>query len=210
MRDLPLRYPISAIFGPTLQGEGHFVGYPMVFVRLAGCSVTGCSIRKECDEAPWKAVETLDPGAVVDRVAALASAGMVNITGGEPTDHDLIPLVDQLHRRGYRVHMETSGTRPVVGMPIEWLTVSPKRPDYVHRTGHVLKVVVRPEWGWPEVRALDEGTSFFHRYLQPLTNAATGQPVNLEQVKAMLLERTVAEAGRWALSSQAHRYWGIR
>lgn len=28
---------ISEIFGPTLQGEGHHIGHPTVFVRIAGC-----------------------------------------------------------------------------------------------------------------------------------------------------------------------------
>lgn len=207
MRELRVKYPVSAIFGPTLQGEGHFVGYPAVFVRLAGCSVLGCSIRRECDEAPWKATATLDDVAIVGRVRDLAPGGIVNITGGEPTDHNLVPLVDELTRAGYRIHMETSGVRPLVGLPIEWLTVSPKTPDYAQRVGHVLKVVVKPGWTWSDVDALDVGTSFFHRYVQPLTDPATGKPVNLPEVMAMVIARP---AGRWALSTQSHRYWGIR
>ena len=35
-----MNYPVADIFH-SLQGEGHFVGYPMVFVRLAGRSVVG-------------------------------------------------------------------------------------------------------------------------------------------------------------------------
>lgn len=47
-----MKYPVTSVFR-SLQGEGHFVGYPMTFVRLAGCSVQDCMIRAVCDEAPW-------------------------------------------------------------------------------------------------------------------------------------------------------------
>jgi organic radical activating enzyme len=203
-----MMYPVADIFW-SLQGEGHFVGAPMTFVRLAGCSVLGCSIRAECDEAPWKAqwsMRTLD---IVDRVKTIRASGIVCITGGEPTDHDLIPLVCALHESGYRVHIETSGVRPVMGIPIEWLTVSPKSGDYRQRVGHTLKIVVRPEWKdpWCVIKSLDTGADFFHRYLQPLT--VNGAPVNLQQVKD-LLDDMHNGGGRWFLSTQAHRTWGMK
>jgi hypothetical protein len=71
-----------------------------------------------------------------------------------------------------------------------------------------LKLVVRPEWGgdaWSIVNAIDEGTHFFHRYLQPLT--VDGGPLNLAQVTEMLL--SASNGGRWALSTQAHRFWNL-
>jgi organic radical activating enzyme len=205
-------YPVSDIF-LSLQGEGHFVGYPTAFVRLAGCSVIDCHIRAECDEAPWKMREKLGTVEIVDRVRQLQKRGIVCITGGEPTDHDLVPLIGSLVDAGMRVHLETSGVRSVAGYPLEWLTVSPKtignaRGRFVQRTGHTLKLVVRPEWAsdaWSVVHAIDEGTSFFHRYLQPLT--VNGRPVNLPQVTEMLLSDS--NGGRWALSTQAHRFWNL-
>jgi organic radical activating enzyme len=205
-----MTYPVSEIFY-SLQGEGHFVGYPMTFVRLAGCSVQDCHIRAECDEAPWKMRERLSVEEVVSRVSP--GHGIVCLTGGEPTDHDLVPLVSALHSAGLRVHMETSGVRPVVGYPLEWLTVSPKvRGGLKQTTGHALKLVVRPEWGdgdeaWSHVEEYDHGTQFFHRYLQPLT--LSNGPANLGAVTRMLLSgRNVG--GRWALSTQAHRTWKLR
>lgn len=206
-------YPIADIFY-SLQGEGHFVGTPMVFLRMAGCSVRHCHIRQECDEAPWKMTARLGLGAVLDRVRALAWRGsVVCITGGEPTDHDVLPLVSALRDDGYRVHMETSGARAVVGFPLEWLTVSPKlfgAGKTEQRSGHALKVVVRPEWGSRAMGIIDgydAGTEFFHRYLQPLT--VDGIAVNMPQVLEMLLGKTNG-IGRWALSTQAHRGWGLK
>lgn len=210
--EVRVNYPVSDIFF-SLQGEGHFVGYPMVFVRLAGCSVRECHLRKVCDEAPWKMKERLETKEIVERVRTISQAGIVCITGGEPTDHDLLPLISALRDAGYRIHLETSGVRSVEGFPLEWLTVSPKvfRPGgLVQRTGHTLKIVVLPEWGdgaWDVVNACDAGTNFFHRYLQPLTLA--GRSANLPQVVNMLLgPRNVG--ARWAISSQSHRVWGLK
>jgi organic radical activating enzyme len=206
-----MSYPIADIFY-SLQGEGHFVGYPMVFVRLAGCSVQKCHIRAECDEAPWKMRERLSTEEIVQRIDYMhrLNGTIVCITGGEPTDHDLVQLVGALHDMGCRIHMETSGVRPVVGYPLEWLTVSPKTMTYVQRTGHALKIVVRPEWtdeeAWASVDQLDEDTEFFHRYLQPLT--VSGEARNTAQVTRMLLDGRNA-GGRWALSTQAHRTWEL-
>lgn len=180
----------------------------MIFVRLAGCSVVRCSIRAECDEAPWKATGRFSVDGIVAQCRLLAPGGVVCITGGEPTDHDLIPLVSGLRDAGYRVHLETSGVRSVAGMPLEWLTVSPKMPDYVQREGHALKVVVRPGMTWAEILALDEGTAFFHRYLQPLSYSEGGS--NLQEVIRLLFDNTFGGVGRWALSVQAHKSWGLR
>lgn len=200
-----MKYPITRIFR-SLQGEGHFVGYPTTFVRFAGCSVLGCSIRKECDEAPWKATETLEVADILQRVRAESPAGIVCLTGGEPTDHDLIPIVDALTSARFSVHLETSGARAITGLPIEWITISPKAPGYVQRTGHALKVVVRPGMGWGQIDNIDQGTSFFHRYLQPLTNADGTS--NLAEVVG-LLQQWDNHRGRWALSTQAHKAWRL-
>jgi organic radical activating enzyme len=186
----------------------------MVFVRLAGCSVQKCHIRAECDEAPWKMRERLSVQEIVDRVAKIRpdmfATMIVCVTGGEPTDHDLMPLLSALREDDYRIHMETSGVRSVAGWPLEWLTVSPKTPTFAQKTGHALKVVVRPEQtddeAWLAIDRLDAHTDFFHRYLQPMT--LLGVPANTAQVARMLLSDHNVE-GRWALSAQSHRTWGL-
>lgn len=199
-------YPVVEVF-KSLQGEGHFAGYPMAFIRLAGCSVKNCSIREECDEAPWKSTEVVPALELAQRAWQLAPGGIALITGGEPTDHDLLPLIGALSSYRMRVHIETSGENPIVGYPLEWITVSPKTPNYVQRTGHTLKIVMRPEMTWMDVLKLDEGTQFFHRYLQPL-DMPDGTS-NLQQVIALLLARDNVGA-RWALSTQAHKVWKIK
>lgn len=200
-----MKYPIATIFR-SLQGEGHFVGYPTTFVRLAGCSVLGCSIRAECDEAPWKATASLMADEILYQCRQLCPSGIVCLTGGEPFDHDLRPLVDVLTEARFRIHVETSGAREVNGLPVEWITVSPKTPDFAQRVGHTLKVVVRPGMGWRDIQGIDLGTTFFHRYLQPLTMRDGSS--NLQEVIALLQEWD-NYPGRWALSTQAHKTWAL-
>jgi 7-carboxy-7-deazaguanine synthase len=50
---------------------------------------------------------------------------MVVVTGGEPTLQWDAPLADAIHAAGFRVHMESNGTRGLDGA-VDWLTVSPK------------------------------------------------------------------------------------
>lgn len=191
-----MHYPIAEIFY-SIQGEGRWVGHPMTFVRLAGCSVRACHIRHECD-TDWRHGRSQSLESVVQAVQALPGR-VVSITGGEPTDHALAPLLDAL--RDYEIHMETSGARAAPA--VQWLTVSPKTFDYRQRTGDALKVVVRPEWGWEELDRLSTDAHFACYYLQPLTVA--DEPVNLSQVLRMVQERP-----RWAVSMQAHRLWRVR
>lgn len=200
-------YPVTSIFA-SLQGEGHFVGYRMAFVRLAGCSVTACRIRNDCDEGPWKAQWTLRVVDIVDRLKFIGPFAAVCITGGEPTDHDLLPLISALRDEGWPVHLETSGERKTDGYPLDWVTVSPKTNEYQQRVGHALKIVVMPEWRepWGLIKGASDSTSFFHYYLQPLYR--DGGPVNLPEVIAMLGSDNNGR-GKWALSTQAHKVWGI-
>jgi 7-carboxy-7-deazaguanine synthase len=205
--DMALReYPVVEIF-KSLQGEGHFVGYPMTFIRLAGCSVIQCAIREQCDEAPWKAGARMSAREIGNFAANQTPFGTAVITGGEPTDHDLLPIIEQLKAHQMRVHIETSGVRSVEGYPFDWITVSPKTPDYVQRTGHTLKVVMRSGMTWRELDEVDDGTCFFHRYLQPVMQLDGS--TNLSEVVAFLISPE-NRRGRWALSTQAHKGWGLK
>lgn len=191
-----MRYPVAEIFY-SIQGEGRWAGRPMIFVRLAGCSVRKCHIRRECD-TDWRHGVSMTLSDIVGRIHELPGK-VVSITGGEPTDHELTPLLNALE--GYEIHLESSGIRATPS--VKWLTVSPKTFDYQQRTGDVLKVVVRPEWGWTELERLSLDTFFSFYYLQPLT--LSGCPANLDQVLRLVRERP-----QWSISMQAHRLWRVR
>jgi organic radical activating enzyme len=122
------QYPLSPnpIFW-TLQGEGHLRGFQMAFVRLAGCSV-GCA---QCD-TDYRVDSRATAEEIVDRVTEVQPKGdrdgWVWITGGEPTDHNLRPLLSALKARGFSTAVVTSGVRRLIE-PVDWLSVSPHSSD---------------------------------------------------------------------------------
>jgi 7-carboxy-7-deazaguanine synthase len=191
-----LKYPLApqGVFW-TLQGEGALAGEPMAFVRLAGCSV-GCA---ECDTdyrvTRWVVLEEL-----VCEIQAAVPEGFtwpwVWITGGEPTDHDIAPLVDALRTVGFRVALATAGTKPTPG--VDWLSVSPHSVDVVQRHGHEIKVVPGLNGLTWEALAEIKHWSFPWRFIQPLWGADV----------TPYIEFVKTNPG-WRLASQAHKGWQI-
>jgi len=120
----PRRYLVKEMFGPTLQGEGAHAGRPCVFLRFAICNLacTWC----DTDFRPEGAVRMTAPE-IAARLLELDAHGArtVIVTGGEPSLQWDAELARTLHEAGFRVHMESNGTRPLAA-PVDWLTVSPK------------------------------------------------------------------------------------
>ena len=119
-----MSYLVKEIFGPTLQGEGAHAGSPCVFLRFAVCNLA-CAW---CDtDFAAEGAQRLEGAQIVERLVALDEhrSRMVVVTGGEPTLQWDAPLADAIHAAGFRIHMESNGTRMPDG-PVDWLTVSPK------------------------------------------------------------------------------------
>jgi 7-carboxy-7-deazaguanine synthase len=104
---------ISEIFY-SIQGESAFIGFPCVFVRLAGCNLrcAYCDTRYAYEKgADWSV------GQIMDRIQAY-SCTLVEITGGEPLLQDETPaLADALLQKGYAVLVETNGTLDIGRLP---------------------------------------------------------------------------------------------
>lgn len=218
-----MRYNISELFR-SVQGEGHFTGTPAAFVRLYGCSV-GCSY---CDtKYSWRGVPvacsfasvvTADPGATICAQATegqivewAQGSGHVVLTGGEPLEQDIGPLVASLG--GVSVQIETSGTVAVgewVRAPNVWLTVSPKigqpggrvvLPSVIAEADEVKMPVGRKR----DITDLERiiamgGCGSAEIWLQPLA----GSP------KALELVIDAAAANGWRVSLQTHSLAGLR
>ncbi len=202
-------YPVMEIF-LSVQGEGLWTGHPAVFVRLAGCDV-GCPWCDTKDSWVADRYPRYSVGEIVSAVeerargGANGRVGIVVVTGGEPTQYDLSPLVEALKGSGWRVHLETAGVFPVRGS-FDWVTLSPKPWSEVHPSVYEcadeLKVVVavRRDLAF----ALREGarvSASCLKFVQPEW-----------RVRHRVLPYLVAfvrSHPEWLLSLQTHKYLGL-
>lgn len=206
MSDL-ISYPLApnAIFW-TLQGEGHLRGFQMVFIRLAGCSV-GCV---ECD-TDYRVSEKIGLTTIIGRVLDVTPSASRDrwawVTGGEPTDHDLKPLLRTLRSSGYSTALATSGVRRFIP-PVDWLSVSPHTTVLAQRYGNEIKLIEGLGGTvdldlWHDANP-DDTTDFMYRYVQPLTINGIESRSSLERCLAFLKTRP-----NWSLSRQDHRHWRV-
>jgi organic radical activating enzyme len=126
----------------SIQGEGVYAGTPMAFLRFVGCSV-GKRVCVACDtdfeeSVPWRGGGIFDEN---DLVSWAGEYDHICLTGGEPFDQDLLPLLTAFidrrwARPGRMIHVETSGTKDYskllepfthgVTRTDLWICVSPK------------------------------------------------------------------------------------
>jgi len=110
------------------------MGCPTLFVRLSGCNLR-CSF---CDtRSAWEDGEELPVPNILTAVEELrkdAPTEWICLTGGEPLTQNIRPLVESLKKKGYSIQIETNGTLPSVSS-VDWITLSPKPPDYVIHPG---------------------------------------------------------------------------
>lgn len=108
----------------SVQGEGVLTGVPSVFVRT-----TGCNLRCQWCDSPYTSWEPEGETFTLDAILAEVArhpARHVVLTGGEPLlQPDIVPLSEELRRRGYHVTVETAATvfRPVA---CDLASLSPK------------------------------------------------------------------------------------
>jgi 7-carboxy-7-deazaguanine synthase len=114
-----MMYPVVEIFH-SIQGEGSFMGCPVTFIRLAGCNLN-C---KWCD-TDYELKENM----LIDDILKRVQYSKVVITGGEPTIHNLEPLLKELkQKKGSFIMIETNGTNSTSNIRdlVDWIVCSPK------------------------------------------------------------------------------------
>jgi 7-carboxy-7-deazaguanine synthase len=206
----PATLKIFEIF-PSVQGEGTRQGEPMVFVRLAGCD-RRCSF---CDtKYAWTGGREYSVAEVMERIRRVRRrypARWVCLTGGEPFMQDIRLLVKRLKRDGCRVQVETNGTR-YYPLAADWLTVSPKPPDYFvrsqfQRLANEVKLIVTRDLTVAVIGKMR--TAFPPRLpiiLQPESNRRWSQKRALHLLK----ESTNSGLDNIRMSIQLHKVLGIR
>jgi 7-carboxy-7-deazaguanine synthase (Cx14CxxC type) len=199
----------------TLQGEGMQSGSRAVFLRFAGCNLWSGREQDrataECRFCDTDFVGTDGEGggkfasadALANQVELLWGEGraerLVVITGGEPMLQLDADLINALHKRGFRVAMESNGTLPAVD-GLDWLCVSPKAgTDVVQRAGDELKLV------WPQQGinpAELENWDFDHFLVQPMDCEQRQEA--LEAAIKLAMDRP-----KWRLTLQSHKVAGL-
>jgi 7-carboxy-7-deazaguanine synthase len=203
----PRRYLVKEMFGPTLQGEGAHAGRPCVFLRFAACNLA-CTFC-DTDFAPEGAVR-MASDEIVAKLLELDQhrARMVVVTGGEPTLQWDAPLADAIHAAGFRVHMESNGTRPLGG-PVDWLTVSPK-PHF-----HTGSITLANDLPVSELKVIVDGTvdeSTLDRYAERYRCEQYFVQPCMDDRYQDHLARTIAlvqARPAWRLSLQLHKILGV-
>jgi 7-carboxy-7-deazaguanine synthase (Cx14CxxC type) len=208
-------YTVKEVFY-TLQGEGARAGRPAVFCRFSGCNLWN-GIESGRKDAICKFCDTDfigTNGALGGKYKTATDLAMlINsqwpqgygykyavLTGGEPLLQVDSNLIEELHRFGFEIAVETNGTIEVPA-GIDWICVSPKSISKIRQvTGNELKLV------YPQVDAdpkIFEKMTFDYFYLQPMDGPDKDQNTEL----ALLF---CQKNPKWSLSIQTHKLLNIR
>ena len=183
----------------TVQGEGALLGVPMTFIRLAGCSI-GCAA---CD-TDYRAFKrwTLE-----EIRRAIVSAGTpreswVWVTGGEPLDHDLGPLLESL-AADWKIALATAGHKQIpIGWPVLWRSISPHDPaKWAQKIGEELKLI--PGLSGHSLTEFEEPAAhgyFSHKLVSP----CEGNPETVAECVDWIESHP-----DWRMTVQAHKQWGL-
>jgi hypothetical protein len=182
----------------TVQGEGWYAGEPMVFIRLSGCSVDcpGCDTNYQ----PHSEHDEADVVSMCEEARERngGRAKYVWVTGGEPTDQDLLDLNLRLWGAGFKPCLATSGVREVEA---RWwcVSVSPHSADFKQRSGFEIKLV--PELNGLRLEDLDlSHCSFGHWWVQPMAGSRSSLEACCDWLKTN---------HHFRMSPQSHKAWGM-
>ena len=209
-----MSYSVKEIY-LTIQGEGFHTGKHAVFCRFSGCNLwTGLekdrknAICNFCD-TDFVGTDGVN-GSKYPNAEQLANKidkvwdkdineKFVVFTGGEPLLQLDKQLVDLLHKKKFKVAIETNGTI-LPPENIDWICVSPKQgADFNLKYGNELKLVYPQKGLEPKnFKHLD----FDHFFLQPMDGKDLQR--NILQSVSYCIENPL-----WRLSLQTHKIMGI-
>lgn len=214
------QYGVHKIFGSTIQGEGAMAGLPVVFVRFTGCNMwDGRPESREESKCPFCDTDFLHGNMmtireIIDDINELAETGVgwVWFSGGEPSLQMDKPLVMAVKQQGYKIGVETNGTREFKQgtlSHVDHLVMSPKLPNAQtkQRWCNSLKVLfphpnpmIRPEH-YSSIRSET-------RWLQAID--LEDEEKNAENMR-LVIERLyqLPKNQEWRLSVQTHKVIGV-
>lgn len=199
-------YDIAEVFY-SIKGEGIWTGHPMSFIRLAGCNLH-CSF---CD-TDYSCKTRMSAEALANKVSRWPSRRVV-ITGGEPLMQRLEPLMAELFKRGFLIHLETNGTLPLPDTRFDWVAVSPKTLDFdvstVSKANEAKVLYGTPNW---ETLAYRLSQYWFKQcilMMMPVTTSLVeGNKAIDENVQGAI--QYCLNHPEWRLCPQVHKLMGFK
>ncbi len=193
----------------SIQGEGHWCGRPMVFVRFTGCSLH-CSWCDEPLHRDPKAAMRVQIEEMLERIQAFdPELKSVLLTGGEPLIQPyLLELIEALHHQGYWCAMESSGVGGEIPSTLDWITLSPKEilDERTYLLADELKYVLGADCPDALLREVQQ-RSRCHPLVSVQPMAVDGA---MDREALALCHRLVMESGgRLRLSLQMQRWIGV-
>lgn len=194
------RYLVNEMFA-SLQGEGLRAGTAAVFLRFAKCNLSCSKATGEgfdCD-TDFERGEWMTAREIANAVGFPPADGWIIATGGEPSLQLDDTLVSSLQWDGWKIAIETNGTRPLPA-DLDWICCSPK-------SGHPVvldqadewKFVMGPDSPLPDVPG--PGALLLSPRFDgdEIDRAALAHCIDLIQANPT-----------WRLSVQQHKFWQVR
>lgn len=127
------RIPIVEMFGPVFEGEGAVIGHQTMFIRFGLCdsSCKRCDSKHAVDPQMVKQLaKWMTQKEIIQAVLAHPShIKTITFSGGNPAIHELGDVVDALSLAGYKIIVETQGTKhPTWLRRVDHVVLSPKSP----------------------------------------------------------------------------------
>ena len=118
-----MKIKVCEIF-ESIQGEGRFVGVPMLFIRLSGCNrrCEFCDTKFAWEEGEWMEIKDLI------KIIKKSKLDIVLWTGGEPL-LQFEAIREVIKKTNFKRHyLETNGDLFEIEMAkyFDWITFSPK------------------------------------------------------------------------------------
>ena len=207
-------YKIKEIF-LTKQGEGYHTGKKSIFIRFSGCNLWNGleqdrhkAICNWCD-TDFVGTDGINGGTyTIDKIIKkirdlwpknLKEKPFLVCTGGEPLLQLDQIFVDEMHKNGFKIAIETNGTCHPPNN-IDWICVSPKsNTNLVIKEGDELKFVY-PQVGFEPQQF--EKFNFNHFFIQPMD----GNNYNENKIKS---KDFVKNNRQWKISLQMHKILGF-
>ena len=207
-------YKIKEIF-LTKQGEGYHTGRKSVFIRFSGCNLWS-GLEKDrykaicnwCD-TDFIGTDGINGGnyslnEVIKIVCGLWPINndekpFVVCTGGEPLLQLDQFFVDEIHKNGFEIAIETNGTC-LPPDKIDWICVSPKNnTNLIIKNGDELKFVY-PQSNFEPQQF--ENFNFNHFFIQPMDGINYNKNIKMSK-------KFIEKNPKWKLSLQTHKILGF-